>query len=347
MVLFRCEVSDQIGWGHLKRCLSLAQYLNEYVSTTFVVSHPDTRVLESIAQAGSHSHLIPSGLTYKDEVTYYPDFGKNIIVDLGHRISLSQPDEFVAYLTELNSLGYQVAVIDGLGDESFRDKAAPRIKAYIQPYWGVDEESRPNSECWFHGPKYVLVDEIYQNGFKRRNNSGLKNILITFGGSDPQENTLKVLNGILDVCKDLKIRVVIGPSFSAEHIERIEQLSSNYPLELVVAPDNLLRHYHWADLGICGSGSSRYEAAATGLPIIFTSIYLEHDGLSAKFASFGTAYYLGSSSNLSSRDWADSIMKIKSSSELCESMAFSAERMRQSSAGGKILAAELLEMFEK
>ena len=35
-----------------------------------------------------------------------------------------------------------------------------------------------------------------------------------FGGSDPQENTIKVLNGVVNSISRLNIRVIIGPSFS-------------------------------------------------------------------------------------------------------------------------------------
>jgi len=346
VILFRCEVSDQIGWGHLKRCLSLAKILHKHTPAIFVSSSEDARVLDAILQAGSRIHRVPAGLSYKDEVKYYPKLHKNIIVDLGHQRNLAKPGEFIKYLTELNLLGYQVALIDGLGAESFRCKGAPRLKVYIQPYWGVEEKPAPNSEHWLYGPKYAFVDEIYQHGFKKRSTGTVKNILITFGGSDPQENTLKVLTGVLGLCDDFIYRVIVGPSFCAEQIEKIQQLGLKYSLELIVAPDDLLNHYHWADLGICGSGTSRYEAAATGLPVIFTSIYKEHDRLSARFASYGTARYIGPAADLSSDDWFNSIKAIQTFPEIHDAMITSLVRMRQVIPGGEVLAAELFEVFD-
>ena len=346
MIFFRCDVSEAIGWGHLKRCITLAKYINEYSTTVFLMSRFTQVAQEAIEKIGSLLHVIPEGLAYEDEIEFYPASCQNIIVDLGHRDNLSQPNEYVKYLHALTSFDCRVVVIDGLGKESFRHKEAPMIKAYIQPYWGVPKEPRPHSEFWFQGPEFVLVDEMYYLGFKKRSSSSVKNLLITFGGSDPQENTIKVLNGVVNSINSLNIRVIIGPSFSPALINCIKKTAFGSVIDLVVAPKNLLEHYQWADLGICGSGTTRYEAAAIGLPVIFTSIYPEHNHLSNDYASFGTSEYLGPDVSLAPTDWRAAILKMQVSPTSYENMVTAIETMRQVNFGGRNLAAQLKEVFK-
>ena len=56
-------------------------------------------------------------------------------------------------------------------------------------------------------------------------------------------------------------------------------------------------------LCIGGSSTTRYEAAACGLPMIFCAIYQSHVNLSKDYASFGTAEFIGSADILVSQDW--------------------------------------------
>ena len=345
MIFFRCDVSESIGWGHLKRCLTLSKNLNDFIPTCFLMAEFDQQVIEIIKNSGSSFSKIPKNLTYEDEIQYYPKPCRNIIIDLGHRGTLAQPEMFVDYLWGLKKHGSQIIIIDGLSNESFRNKKAPKVKAYIQPYWGVCEADRPNSEYWFYGPSYVLVDEIYHNSYQRRSSGKIENILVTFGGADPQENTIKVLDNIDYFPKNLTVRCIVGPSFSSSQIDKIELMGSKYRVELILSPENLLVHYQWADLGICGSGLSRYEAAVIGLPIIFTSIYREHDSLSQLFSSFGTAQYLGPDTMLSSSAWAEAIHKLQNSFKVYENMTSSIEKMKQNEAGGKYLAREVKKVF--
>ena len=116
-------------------------------------------------------------------------------------------------------------------------------------------------------------------------------------------------------------------------------------MEVIVSPDNLLLHYDWADVCICGSGTSRYEAAANGLPVIFTSIYPEHDEISRIYATFGTARFIGPAASLLPSDWAASIMELEASPKIYDDMLTSIEHMKQEEVGGKLLARELHEVF--
>ena len=145
---------------------------------------------------------------------------------------------------------------------------------------------------------------------------------------------------------DVNVRCIVGPSFSPRHVQKIKEFQINELLDIYYSPENLSEHYEWADLGICGSGGSRYEAAVTGLPILFTAIYEDHDSLSNIFSSFGTSKYIGVHSKLSSLDWIDAINNLQNSPQSYQKMIDSIEGMRQRELGGDWLAKKIEEVFK-
>ena len=346
MIFVRCDVSATIGWGHIKRCLTLSQSLKKYTAVTFLMSGFNSKVEKIIKDSGCAILKLPTGLSYQDEIKHYPNYCKEIIIDLGHRANNRDPDPFTRYLTDLKKLSFKIIVIDGLGDESYRAKDAPKIAAYIQPYWGVPLDPAPKSDKWFYGKECVLVDHIYFDSYRKRNSSIIKNILITFGGSDPQGITVNVLEALKNMKIDVNVRCIVGPSFSPRHVQKIREFQINELLDIYYSPENLSEHYEWADLGICGSGGSRYEAAVTGLPILFTAIYEDHDSLSNIFSSFGTSKYIGVHSKLSSLDWIDAINNLQNFPQSYQKMIDSIERMRQRELGGDWLAKKIEEVFK-
>ena len=190
MIYFRCDVSKAIGWGNLKRCLVLAESLNKFTSTCFLMPEPNDQVIQEVEKRKSTIHAFPEGLTYRNEINYYPRDCKNLIVDLGYRQNLECPENFLEYLHDLNENNYSTIIMDGLDDDSFRDERAPTVKAYIQPYVGVNENNPPNAEYWLYGPEYTLLDKIYEGAYRKRSVDRIKNILVTFGGADPQNLSL-------------------------------------------------------------------------------------------------------------------------------------------------------------
>ncbi len=344
MIYFRCEVSDITGWGHFKRCLVLAEAMNNTVPTCLIIQSPTVMMKNLIANAGAQLFEIPADLTYVEEIKHYPADCKNIIIDLCHRQNLENPEGLLAYLNCLSTKGIQIAFIDGLDDDSLRDERAPQVTAYVQPYFGVQEDCPPNAKHWFYGPKYTLLDNIYASAYRKREISRIKNILITFGGADPQGNTIKALQGIAKD-RNVNIRVIIGPSFAKHHIKKIKEFCADQPYEIIEAPENLFTHYDWADLGICGSSTSRYEALACGLPVIFTAIYPQHHHLSETYAALGASQYVGLDEDTSSDDWNHALSILQDTPKIYKNMLICIAKMQYTAHGAESLSNALLEVF--
>lgn len=348
MIYIRCDASQKIGWGHLKRSLVLAEQLNKCIKTTFLIVEPSLDMCDLVKAAGSSLIKLPQGCSYQDELQFYPPEIKHIILDLGHRQTLEAPDEFVKYLDLLTEKSVDIIIIDGLDDDEFRDLRAPRVKAYIQPYWGILSSTPPLAEHWLHGADYVLLDPEYHYAYRYRPIGEINNILLTFGGSDPQENTLKVLEGLGAITSnEFRTRVVIGPSFDPKAAKKIEAFSKNHDwVGIINKPNGLKAQYEWADLCIGGSSTTRYEAASCGLPMIFTAIYKEHIKLSKSFAAFGTAKYIGFAEDLSSAHWEKEISSLLKNPKAVIKISNEIRKMKSDKPGAEQLSVELLKLFQ-
>ncbi len=351
MIYFRVDVSETIGWGHFKRCLALSKSLTNFTSTCFLISDPDARLCKLIERSGSKLYALPGKLSYKEEISYYPADSKNIIVDLGHRKNLEEPDAFLQYLLALKQNNFNVILLVGAEGDQFRHPEMPMVKALIQPYWCSANNLSPNAEHWLRGEEYTLLDQIYKHAYHKRKTKNLQNILVTFGGADPQNITVTALTGLgkaqsVGRLNNLNIKVIIGPSFSKQLTSNIEKIACTLEnTDLIFSPDNLLDYYCWADLGICGSSTSRYEAAACGLPVIFTAIFSKHEKLSVNFSHFGTSQYLGYYKAVSANDWCKAVVQLFQNTQQYKNMVDALEERKTYNFGTDKLAKEVWGIF--
>ncbi len=349
MIYVRCEASKSAGFGHLSRCLIMARALQEQgAQVAFIVPDRDTNQKKLIENAKLEVIRIPYASAYADEIISYPKNYKNIIIDLGTRENLDNTEKLTQYLNVLKAENYNIALLNGLAGDSYNDQNSPEILAYIQPYWGAENEPKPNAKHWIKGKDYVLIDKIYNTAFKCRKGVSVNKILVTFGGADPQKNTIKVLNAAPHLNKDIKLRAIIGPFFSKEHAQAIDYLQSKTleQIECITAPKLMLAHYQWADLCICGSGMTRYEAAACGLPSLSTAIYPQHEELAAQFASYGTSHYMGLCHDITTKDWASAINALQDTPDTYIKMIKALEHMKAIKPGSQALAKRLIEIFK-
>lgn len=291
-----------------------------------MVSQDDFTQIRSLEEANLNWLSLPPSSLYGDEVDYYPT-NKAVFVDLQHKPNVNNPAPVIALLRAMDEKRQQVIFIDGLGDEAFRHPEAPPMHAYVQPYVGAHNEPAPRCDLWLKGPQYALLPPSFGLTADKCFTERAENLLITFGGADPQEITRIVLTHLLksDEFK-MKTRVVIGPYFSDSHQASIhsalKQLRQKaWDIEAVVAPPSMQPLFNWADLAIGSSGGTKYEFCASGLPFIFCSIDQSHIKQSEAFSLTGVGLHLGYFGGLESSTWIQSIKSLSENRQTRQSMS--------------------------
>jgi len=95
----------------------------------------------------------------------------------------------------------------------------------------------------------------------------IRKVLITFGSSDPEGHTIRVLSNI-SVFKDMKLIIICGSRFP--HQKEIRKLLKNNQesAEIICSVEDIENWMAETDLVICGGGTTMLEAMFLGCPVL-------------------------------------------------------------------------------
>ena len=237
---------DEIGTGHVYRCLSIASKL---------VFHDVLFLLDERHQLGID--IINS---YNYPFTLYDGMD-----DLLNRLRQYSPqlvindilDTSAEYITSLKDEGYFVVNFEDLGTGT--EVADVVFDALYEHEIGENNV--------FTGHKYyILKDEFYFQPQKIIS-QGVNNVLVTFGGTDPNNFTEKVIDSILSTNYEGRINVILGLGYDG--LERlIEKYESNQAIQIYKNVSNISEFMFQADIIFTSAGRTMYEVCSLGVPTI-------------------------------------------------------------------------------
>ena len=119
----------------------------------------------------------------------------------------------------------------------------------------------------FSGPKYAIIcDKILNTNSICKTQRDFINVLITFGGEDPKNNTQKTLEYIKSLeIKNIKLNVIVGKNFKNK--SKIFNYVNNN-IEVLDFVSDIEKLYGISDLIICGGGTTLVETLFLGKPVI-------------------------------------------------------------------------------
>ena len=95
----------------------------------------------------------------------------------------------------------------------------------------------------------------------------MNRILLTFGGSDPNNFTEKVTESILKSSYENEIEIILGLGYSNKK-EIQEKYKDNDRITIYENVKNMSEHMHSADLIFTSAGRTMYEIASLGVPCV-------------------------------------------------------------------------------
>ena len=193
-LIIRADASTQTGSGHVMRCLALAQAWNDQGGETILVLAEQILALES--------KLIAEGITLVYlETTIGSDEDAQQTASIANKYAASwvvvDGYQFGAkYQKELKGFGLKILFLDdnGHAEHYFSDLVLNQnISADINIY-----SSREPYTQLLLGTEYTLLrrDFLKWREWKRLVIPNAYKILVTLGGSDPENVTLKVIQSL-------------------------------------------------------------------------------------------------------------------------------------------------------
>lgn len=142
----------------------------------------------------------------------------------------------------------------------------------------------------------------------------MKEILVTFGGADPQNITLKIIENLNRVLnKKMKVNLIIGSAY--KYNKELNELKGkiNYDLNIHRDVNDMADFMFSADIAITAGGTALFEMAYMGLPSIVISIASNQKSSKVFAEKYGTCIYLGDAQNMKENFIIDSIEYIQDS----------------------------------
>jgi UDP-2,4-diacetamido-2,4,6-trideoxy-beta-L-altropyranose hydrolase len=291
-IVIRADASAQIGTGHIMRCLSLAQEWQDRGGKAIFVLANKSPALEARLLSEKMIVLYLSFEAGSDEdahqtVDFIRQFAAQWVVVDGYHFG-------AAYQTVIKDFGTRLLFIDDYGhtDHYFADLVLNQNISANQDLY-INRE--PYTKLLL-GTEYALLRrEFWQwRDWQREVNPIASKILITLGGSDPDNVTLKVIQALDRLNRNnLEVIVVIGGSNPHYQVLQKEIADSSLAISLQRNVSNMPELMAWADLAIAAGGSTNWELAFMGLPSIVIAIADNQIAIAAELARQGVIINLG------------------------------------------------------
>ncbi|GAB6163060.1 glycosyltransferase [Desulfothermus naphthae] len=242
-ILFVVSGYREIGLGHVYRTLIIANNITAH-DLLFLVDKKSILGLQKIKEYNYPVILQQSENILNDIEKIDPDVVINDILDTSKE-----------YVLSLKNKGYTVINFEDLGEGA---RYADLVINSLYP----EREPLPNH---YFGYKYFVPrDEFIYSKFKNVS-CEVQNVLITFGGTDPNNLTLKTLKSIYDYCvqQGTKIKVILGLGYKYQ-----DSLSNFEDIEIFENVKNISQYMLDADVIFTSAGRTIYEIACIGTPTI-------------------------------------------------------------------------------
>ncbi len=292
MLLIRADASPEIGTGHVMRCLALAQAWSDLGGGTVFVMAVEAPAIESrLKKDGFAVRRIRATPGSTKDAALTADLAINmkacfVVVD-GYHFNAE-------YQKMIKDSGKLLLFLDDYGHAE-RYHADLVLNQNIYAREEIYEKRDSKTELLLGSPFILLRREFWcWRGWKRTNPKTARKVLISLGGSDPDNITLKIVTSLQALTLNgVEVRVVAGGGNAhiAELAKASNQSTGSIRLEKNVT--NMPDLMAWADLAIISGGTTSWEAAFMGLPSLIVVIAENQVQVAKKLGETGGAVNLG------------------------------------------------------
>lgn len=349
-IFFRVDGSTQMGVGHIRRCLSLAEALvQEGADVHFVTRDHGLDLSEILGAFVDQTYILPSNSSVVAE-DYSTWVGASMQQDAADTIQCigQMHCEWVVvdhygidaewHRAVKSKVGCKVAVIDDLAN---RQISADVI---IDQNWHEDHAKKyaavnMNNTPILGGPKFAMLDSVYSRCARWVASESVMSIGVFMGGGDAQDYSSLVLDAI--ELSGFEGCVEIVTTSDNRNLERLRnQLNRKAKSSLLVDVPNLASFFAGHDLQIGAGGGATWERCSIGAPTIALAVADNQFQLLEPLSTLGVVYgLLDRPPNL--RKIGHAIDEMMSSRSMREGMSKKARQLVDGF-GAKRVARELL-----
>ena len=310
LLIVRADANAQIGAGHIMRCFALAQGWQAQGGQVIFITNCKS---ESLQQ-----RLMKEGFGFnpvEENSKDCPDHKASLAVlekYLNAWVALDGYHFDETYQLRIKEMGHRLLVFDDT--------------AHLQHYHSdVILNQNINAEYLHYsrelftrlllGLRYVVLRSEFLGwkGRERMFASSTRRVLVTLGGGDPDNQTLKVIRALRRIgLKDLQVKVVVGAANPYSAVLESASRSCSFPIQLVRDARNMAELMAWADLAVSAGGSTCWEMAFMGLPCVILVLAENQQGIAKGIGEAGSGVNLGWFEGVTEGDILDTLSNLLS-----------------------------------
>ena len=318
VLLIRADASLAIGTGHVMRCLALAQAWRDAGGhAIFMMADATPAVEERLRNEGLEvaraAVRVGSAADAEETAQLANKHGASWVVVDGYEFGAE-------YQASLKSRGLKVLFIDDNGhaghysaDLVLNQNAHAREAFYL---------SRDASTRLLLGPRFAMLRREFTSwrGWNREIPAVARRVLVTMGGSDPDNVTERVVRAILAE-PSLKATVVVGGS--NPHLPKLRELvtGAQRDVQLVENVTNMPELMANSDLAVSGAGTTSLEMCFLGLPALLIVLADNQRPAAEELNRRGAAINLGEGAEIRPSTLSPCLTRLVSSQGTREAMS--------------------------
>lgn len=325
VLMIRVDANVAIATGHAMRCLALAQAWQDTGGRAiFAMAESVPAIDARIAAESIEAFTIKESPGSLADATYTAHLASRcnatwIVADgyhfgseYQHRLKHSAAK--LLFLDDNGRAGHYVA--DVVLDPN--PHANESLYADRQPYTRL-----------LLGPAYALLRREFRayHDWKRTIPNIGRKVMVTLGGTDPDDVTLRVIEGLKTLkIKGLEALVVVGGG--NPHFRTLEEaVGGENQIRLVKDASNMPELMAWADVAVSAAGSTCWEMCLLGVPSLLISLASHHIPIAHWLEWKGVSSDIGSTQQLSSQAIACKLESLLHDAEARERMSRRAQKL--------------------
>ena len=253
-IAFRVDADSKMGLGHVYRAITLANRIFGHEIVFLMNKSKKLGIKKVMENNYSIIEFENSSELFRKLGEINPDIVINDILDTSKD-----------YILKLKKLGIFVVNFEDLGEGA--DFADIVINALY-------ENSNP-PENHYYGYRYECLRDEFHLYSKKKVGKRVKQLLVTFGGIDENNLTLRTLKAIEKIgIKKMSVSVILGLGYPFKNNlrNRIQSMKEK-GFRICVKEDvrSMAEYIHKSDLIVTSNGRTIYEVASIGTPCVSIS----------------------------------------------------------------------------
>ncbi|MCB8980448.1 MAG: UDP-2,4-diacetamido-2,4,6-trideoxy-beta-L-altropyranose hydrolase [Ardenticatenaceae bacterium] len=346
-LLVRADASTQRGTGHVMRCLALAQaWQRQGGQVTFLLAERLTGLEKRLAAEAirlcylTDQIVVGSAADAAETIAHAQNLNATWLVVDGY-------DFGTDYQQKVNQAGLPLLFVDDFGHcKNYSANLILNQNVYANESFYPRRSSHTKLLL---GCDYALLRAEFLPwvGWYRETKPVAQKLLVTLGGSDANNQTLKVLQALAFVETPLAVTVLIGAA--NQHRNMLEEtavtLQHKHHITFLQNATDIPTLIANADMAVSAGGTTNWELAFLGLPTLILIIAENQKGIAHTLQQLGVAHQLGWYENVDAAGIGQALQKHLADHSNRQQMAQRGQELVDGFGAERVVAAMMQAVF--